>query len=313
MPHHDTDREFRAYHARNLELALACHGRAVCLVGIGGMGSWTALFLASYGLHVLLIDPDPLDAPNLHRHAASAAYLDLPKATAMFRTLRERLPRVQIVGQLPFDVNSLSDNTLLTMFRHVYVVVAATGNPAIDRRLNELCRRAGRDLVVPHLWGANDQDFIGDVTVVPWRTWDRWGVGCFDCVQPPREGGTRTADAQPGILSDVIEVARSTAELALGLVHLDAAWGEEIREHLAAGRSRFFLLPGSPPDWLHAFTERRANCSVCPPRNRPRSIDDSARDFERVHGFRLGDRRMHDGTVIRASRPRRPGERRAGG
>ena len=70
----------------------------VCVLGLGGVGSWCAEALARSGVGALtLMDQDTVDPSNLNRQAqALESTLGLPKAEAMARRVRDISPACQV-------------------------------------------------------------------------------------------------------------------------------------------------------------------------------------------------------------------------
>lgn len=97
----DTERRFggvrRLYGAGSLE-RLRC--ARVCVVGVGGVGSWTAEALARSGVgHLTLIDPDHVAESNINRQVhALEGTLGMAKVQAMAGRIREIHPGCAVFG-----------------------------------------------------------------------------------------------------------------------------------------------------------------------------------------------------------------------
>lgn len=86
--------------------------RSVAIVGVGGVGSWIAMFLALAGVRSLwLWDNDTVSETNLNRLPVGPTYIDINKAVAMTRIIVELTPRCDVVAipqeWTPSDANDI--------------------------------------------------------------------------------------------------------------------------------------------------------------------------------------------------------------
>ena len=71
---------------------------SVCVVGVGGVGSWTALNLALTGVKKLcLVDPDIVEIHNLNRTPFRTQDVNQPKVTALAELIYERREDVRVL------------------------------------------------------------------------------------------------------------------------------------------------------------------------------------------------------------------------
>lgn len=75
----------------------------IAIVGAGGIGCPTALYLAGAGVGTIgLFDSDVVDVTNLHRQIGhSTATLGIPKTTSLKKTLLNLNPHIK-VNEHPF-------------------------------------------------------------------------------------------------------------------------------------------------------------------------------------------------------------------
>jgi adenylyltransferase/sulfurtransferase len=149
----------------------------VLIVGVGGLGSWTAELLARAGVGFLrLADSDTVDLANVHRQALydeMDARLSLPKAEAAAQRLGwiNQTVRVEpvVVRVGPENVESLAEDTDL--------ILDGTDNFATRFLINDVAVKLRRPWVFAGVVGAEAQT----MTIIPGRT------PCLRCVldSPP--------------------------------------------------------------------------------------------------------------------------------
>ncbi len=96
-------------------------GARVCVIGVGGVGSWVAEALARSGIGGLtLIDPDHVAESNINRqvHALDAT-LGLAKVQAMASRIREIHPACRVVGVEEFVTEDNVAALLSERYDHV--------------------------------------------------------------------------------------------------------------------------------------------------------------------------------------------------
>ena len=77
-------------YSRQNSLEIYPPGR-VCVIGVGGVGSWVALFAAQMGAeHLILIDDDVVELSNLNRTPFKNQHIGMSKVSAMMDLIMER-------------------------------------------------------------------------------------------------------------------------------------------------------------------------------------------------------------------------------
>lgn len=263
------DREFLAFHDRNAAEAIALAGKRALIVGGGATGSNVAALLGKAGMDLIVIDGDDLEVANLHRHIAPKRLIGQNKAEAVAKTLKAELPRAQKVWAVKRPLEFIDRERRRRIVANVDVVIAATGNDAADRWLNNVCRREGILFVVPSLW-PDTEPVLGDVLVVPWQRRPRqWRLGCFECLRPSQDGAAQPGlVAQRGLGVDVVLVANFTAQLVIALLLPDSQRGRWLNRELGRGRN-YFLIPRLSPRLRPVETTRRGGCPGCEAPNTP--------------------------------------------
>lgn len=120
----------------------------VAVVGLGGLGTVSSLYLALAGVgHLRLIDQDTVELANLHRQILyTPKDLNCPKAEVSARRLRRTNPLVKVEA-VPENVNSQNVERLLS---GVDCVVDGLDNMQSRYLVNRACA----ELRVPYVFGA---------------------------------------------------------------------------------------------------------------------------------------------------------------
>lgn len=236
----------------------------VLQVGVGGLGSPLALYLAAAGVGQLtLVDPDRVDLSNLQRQVIhQTPDIGRPKVESARDRLAALNPGVRVVP-VP---RALEGEELLAAARAADVVVDATDNFAARFAVNAACVEARRPLVS----GAVTR-WEGQVTV--FRA-DQGGGPCYRCLYPEggegsegaegAEGGAGGAggeggapDGAPGVVGPVVGIVGSVQATEVLKVLLGA--GETL-----AGR--LLVLDALSMEWRTLRLRRDPACPVCGPR-----------------------------------------------
>jgi sulfur-carrier protein adenylyltransferase/sulfurtransferase len=183
----------------------------VLLIGAGGLGSPTALYLAAAGVGTIgLMDGDVVDITNLQRQVLhTTADVGKPKVESGSRTLRALNPDVKIVA-IPERITA--DNAL-DLIADYDVVVDGSDNFGTRYLVNDACYLAGK----PQVHGSIFQ-FEGMASVfVPNQG------PCYRCLYPtPPPPGLVPSCAEAGVLGVLpgtigLVQATETIKLLLGL------------------------------------------------------------------------------------------------
>jgi adenylyltransferase/sulfurtransferase len=224
----------------------------VLLLGLGGLGSPVALYLAGAGIgHLEIADPDVVDVSNLHRqvlHRTESVGL------AKTQSARQALAALNPEVQLTTHAMRLAGTALREATRRADVVVDATDNFASRFEVNRACVETRTPLVYGAVIGLEGQAsvFRSDLDDGP----------CYACLHPELEGtpeaerpasGWENCSGQ-GVLGPVAGLvgciqATETLKLLLGI-------GETL-----AGR---LLLVDARHMHFHWFElKRHARCPTC--------------------------------------------------
>jgi adenylyltransferase/sulfurtransferase len=158
----------------------ALHGATVCVVGLGGLGSISALYLAAAGVGTIrVIDGDRVDRGNLNRQILyETQHVGAGKVETGARRLSRLNPEVTIE---PVH-ETLTEKNGLGLTDGCEVLIDGTDNRGTRVVLN----RISLERHIPFIYGGVD-GFRGMVTTfVPGET------PCFECLFPNQQETTRT-------------------------------------------------------------------------------------------------------------------------
>lgn len=162
---------------------------SVLLIGTGGLGSPTALYLTAAGIGKIgLVDYDVVDHTNLQRqiiHGMST--VGTSKLDSAEKRLRDLNPDVEIVK---YNVPLTSDNAL-ELFAPYDVIIDGTDNFPTRYLVNDACVKLGK----PNVYGSIFR-FEGQLSVF----WAQHGP-CYRCMFPePPPPGLVPSCAEGGVL-----------------------------------------------------------------------------------------------------------------
>lgn len=168
----------------------------VLIVGLGGLGSPVAMYLAAAGVGTLVVaDFDAVDLSNLQRQILHGSdRLGMSKVDSARQTLERLNPGIRIEGYK----GSITDATLPPLVSRVDAVVDASDNFATRFAINTASVAAA----VPLISGAAIR-FEGQVSVFPGR-----GGPCYQCLYP-RDGGIDETCSANGVLAPVVGIVGS--------------------------------------------------------------------------------------------------------
>jgi adenylyltransferase/sulfurtransferase len=215
----------------------------VLLVGMGGLGSPLALYLAAAGVGTLgLVDFDVVDESNLHRQILHDTDLvGVPKLESARRRIAAVNPLVQVEA---FETRLTSENAL-EIFRGFDVVADGTDNFPTRYLVNDACVLSGK----PNVYGSIFR-FEGQVSVFAHA-----GGPCYRCLYPePPPPGLVPSCAEGGVLGvlpGVVGTLQATEVIKLLLGKGDSLAG------------RLLLFDALGMKFRELRLERDPSCPVC--------------------------------------------------
>jgi len=211
----------------------------VLVVGLGGLGSPAAMYLASAGVgRLILADGDTVDATNLQRQIVHRdAAIGRAKVESAAETLRALNPEVAVtcIGE------RLLGSALEAAVARADVVLDCSDNFATRYALNAACASAGKPLVS----GAG-VGFDGQLAVFDFRRADG---PCYRCLFPEDLEAEETRCAVMGVFAPLVGVV-GTLQAAEALKLLAGAGrtlqGRLLLVNALSAEVRTLELPADP-------------------------------------------------------------------
>jgi adenylyltransferase/sulfurtransferase len=215
----------------------------VLIIGLGGLGSPVAMYLAAAGVGQLrLNDFDKVDLSNLQRQILHHTDdLGKGKVESAKATLLALNPQVEIITL----TQRLEGQTLLEQVAAVDVVVDCSDNLFTRLAINEACVRERKPLVS----GAAIR-FEGQISVF---RCDLPDSPCYHCLYPHDTLPAETC-SQTGVLAPLVGIIGSIQ--ALETMKLIMQVGETLTGHL-------LILDALTMEWLRVKLRQNPNCPTC--------------------------------------------------
>ena len=215
----------------------------VLVVGLGGLGSPVAMYLAAAGVgRLVLADFDRVDLSNLQRQIVhSTERIGASKVASAAATLRGLNPGAAVTAL----EERLSDQHLLREVRAADVVVDCSDNFTTRFALNRACVAQRTPLVS----GAAIR-LEGQVAVFDSRVEEG---GCYRCLYQAGEDENLSC-AESGVLAPLVGIVGSVQ--ALETIKLLLGFGEPLR-------GRLLILDAKTMTWRELKLSRDRQCPVC--------------------------------------------------
>lgn len=215
---------------------------SVLVVGLGGLGSPVAMYLAAAGIgRLVLADFDAVDLSNLQRQVAhTTERIGLPKADSARVALAALNPDVDLVTVK----RSLTEDTLPPLVADVDLVVECSDNFATRFAVNAACVQARRPLVS----GAAIR-MEGQVATFSGQP----GGPCYQCLYPRNGDADETCSAN-GILAPVVGIIGSIQ--ATEAIKVLTGLGEPLF-------GRLLLLDAALMEWRSLRLTADPACPIC--------------------------------------------------
>ncbi|EJO9339230.1 HesA/MoeB/ThiF family protein [Salmonella enterica] len=241
------DRDFMRYSRQILLGDIAIEGQQklldshVLIVGLGGLGSPAALYLAGAGIGKLtLADDDDVHLSNLQRQILfTTDDIAHPKAQAA----KLRLAQLNPGSKLIVLQQRLTGDVLKNAVAHADVVLDCTDNMATRQEINAASVALNTPLI-----SASAVGFGGQLMVLT----PPWEQGCYRCLWPDDvepERNCRTA----GIVGPVVGVMGT----------LQALEAIKLLSGIETPSGELRLFDGKTSQWRSLALRRASGCPVC--------------------------------------------------
>lgn len=227
----------------------------VLVVGVGGLGSPVALYLAAMGVgHLGLVDDDRVERSNLHRQVIhDESTLHEAKVTSAIKRIAKLNPDVYCEAY-PIRLNGVN---VLELVMQYDVVVDASDNVATRYLVNDACALARKPLVSGSALGLE-----GQVTVFTFSDDDdalASESGCYRCLYPkPQPSAAAMSCSENGVLGVVPGVIGCLQ--AVETIKVLTGFGEPLM-----GVQCFYDAYDGQFRRLKIGTKRRSDCAACSP------------------------------------------------
>ncbi len=218
-------------------------GATVLIVGLGGLGSPAALYLAAAGVGgIVLADGDAVELSNLQRQIAHGES-DVGRNKAVSAATALDALNSEVVVEV-VDKN-LTDADLPGLLARVDLVVDASDNYPIRFALNRACIQAAVPLVSAAAVRGEGQISLFEPAQ---------GGPCYRCLYHDSGSETAQSCAQSGVLAPVVGVLGSL--LAMEAIKRLSGYGESLRGSL-------MVVDLSTMEFRKLQLSRRPDCPDC--------------------------------------------------
>jgi adenylyltransferase/sulfurtransferase len=216
----------------------------VLIVGLGGLGSPVAMYLAAAGVgHLTLADGDRVDLTNLQRQIAHTTQtVGTLKAESARNTLHALNPEVEVQA----IATRLGGNQLAEQVARADVVVDGSDNFETRFAVNHACVQARKPLVSGAVARLEGQVSVFDSS--------RPDSPCYACLYRDEGGGGDEACATFGVLAPVPGIIGSIQ--ATEVIKLITGIGTPLI-------GRLLLLDAATMEWRTMRLPRDPACPVC--------------------------------------------------
>ncbi|KAA0212803.1 MAG: molybdopterin-synthase adenylyltransferase MoeB [Lautropia sp.] len=224
-------------------------GATALIVGAGGLGSPTGLYLAAAGIgRILLADDDAVDLTNLQRQILHRQdRIGQPKAESGRRSMLEINPGIEVEA----IARRLDGDAMLEVVARADVVLDCCDNFATRHAVNRACVAHRRPLVS----GAAIR-FDGQIAVFDAR---RDESPCYHCLFPEGQDVEEVRCATMGVFAPLTGIVGTTQ--AAEALKLAGGFGVP-----AVGR--LLMIDARAMRWHEVRVPRDPQCAVCASRPR---------------------------------------------
>lgn len=222
---------------------IALTNAKVLIIGVGGLGSPAALYLAAAGVGELhLADGDTVELSNLQRQILFA---EMDEGEAKVDAAVRRLSELNSEIELQLHPDYISAETIHELVTDMDVVLDCTDNFKIRHLINQACQQAK----VPLVSGAAIR-FEGQLCVFDFQQHDG---PCYNCLYPQGGQEPQMNCANSGVVGPVLGVIASLQ--ALSAIKLIIG--------LPVSHGQLQLFDGLSGSWQQLNLPKRPGCNIC--------------------------------------------------
>jgi len=214
----------------------------VLVIGLGGLGSPVALYLAAAGVgQLVLADHDQVDLSNLQRQVIhQQAHIGLNKAQSAKLQITQLNPHCQVATLDAY----LDDDLLAQQVPQVDLVVDCCDNFTSRQAINRACLHAGKPLVSGAAIG-----FSGQIAVFNLGP----AAPCYSCLYPDLPDTALTC-SQSGVIAPLVGIIGSYQALEAVKILIGCGTG-------LTGKLQLF--DGLNSQWQTIKLAKDPECPVC--------------------------------------------------
>ncbi|RMJ27436.1 hypothetical protein PHISP_01692 [Aspergillus sp. HF37] len=255
--------EYRRYGRQMIVPQLGLQGQRrlrsskVLIVGAGGLGCPSGLYLAGAGIGTLgMVDGDTVESSNLHRQVLHRTRnVGKFKVDSAIEYLRELNPHSTYVAHR----SHLTPQDAPGIFKDYDLILDCTDNPATRYLISDTAVLLGKPLVSASALRTEGQLMV--LNNPPRPAGDECGGPCYRCVFPkPPPANSVTSCADGGILGPVVGTMGVLQALEAIKVITAPADGSSPK---ASPALHIFSAYSSPPFRTIRLRSRRPTCAAC--------------------------------------------------
>ena len=241
------DRDFMRYSRQILLDDIALDGQQklldsqVLIIGLGGLGTPAALYLAGAGVGTLVLaDDDDVHLSNLQRQILfTTEDIDRPKSQVSQQRLTQLNPDIQLTALQ----QRLTGEALKDAVARADVVLDCTDNMATRQEINAACVVLNTPLIT-----ASAVGFGGQLMVLT----PPWEQGCYRCLWPDNQEPERNCRTA-GVVGPVVGVMGT----------LQALEAIKLLSGIETPAGELRLFDGKSSQWRSLALRRASGCPVC--------------------------------------------------
>ncbi|PPI87630.1 molybdopterin-synthase adenylyltransferase MoeB (plasmid) [Candidatus Pantoea edessiphila] len=244
------DKSFLRYSRQLLLNEIGFHGQnllnsaTILLVGLGGLGSPAAFYLAAAGIgKLILADNDKLQLTNLQRQILyNTNEIGKFKADLAKNKLTNLNPENKYISL----IKKLDNDNLIKQVKTVDLVLDCSDNMETRHNINYACVYCKKPLITASATGFDGQI----ITFTP-----PWENGCYSCLFPNKNNINDINCNSFGILGPIVGI--------MGTMQALEAIKFLCNIKINFNQGQLWLFNGKSLQWKNLHLTKNTNCSIC--------------------------------------------------